>query len=281
MTHSKHLRNAADSHARVRSSRRELPDELKHALGRPVRYHPELARLCGDPKAALLLSQALYCSQITSNRENWFYKNSNEWQEETGLSGREQARARKILIEFPFWEEERRGVCGTLHFRVRYQELLSCLWPLRFDDSVNTDSTNPLMSNYKRRKTGFDEFAEHYKEAKTTAETTTEITSSIPPTPLSQIERPKSTDGNSDLLKRFWQLLKSDLMTAPLRSSSLSDDWDTYFRDSWPTRWSSGVVYLDSKNRGALQQGLQKYGDRLIKTFCRVTGHVVEFLIEP
>jgi len=117
-------------------------DQRKHLvfemLGRPIAFHRIFVTLTGSVTAALMLSQAVYWSKTGRKKgpwDGWFWKSADEWQEETGLSRREQETARKKLQQLGFWQEDLRKANGTptLHFRVDASKLA---------DSVNSIFTN-------------------------------------------------------------------------------------------------------------------------------------------
>src|SRR5260370_13628083 len=68
-------------------------------LGRTIAFHPEMARMVGSIKAALILPQLIYWTPKATNPDGWVYKTAEEWDEETGLSYKEQRRVRRILRE--------------------------------------------------------------------------------------------------------------------------------------------------------------------------------------
>lgn len=70
---------------------------LLRGLGGPVAYYPGLARKVGGVKPAVFLCQLMYWSDKTTSPDGVF-KSVEEWEEETGLSYREQATARKELV---------------------------------------------------------------------------------------------------------------------------------------------------------------------------------------
>jgi hypothetical protein len=93
-------------------------------LDRPIAYHRCFVTLTGSVTAAVLLSQAVYWSRRTGEgNEGWFWKTSSDWEEETGLSRREQDTARGILRGLGFWEEEKRGIPARLWFRLNLEQL--------------------------------------------------------------------------------------------------------------------------------------------------------------
>jgi len=93
-------------------------------LDRPIAYHRCFVTLTGSVTAAVLLSQAVYWSRRTAEgNEGWFWKTSSDWEEETGLSRREQDTARGILRGLGFWQEEKRGIPARLWFRLDLEQL--------------------------------------------------------------------------------------------------------------------------------------------------------------
>jgi hypothetical protein len=99
---------------------------LENLLDRPIAFHRCFVTLTGSVPAALMLSQAIYWSRRT-RKDGWFYKSQKDWEEETGLTRREQDTARRSLKATGFWEEDLRGVPATRYFRVAVEKLLSSL----------------------------------------------------------------------------------------------------------------------------------------------------------
>ena len=66
--------------------------------GRPIAYHPRLAKPLGSVNAAILFGQLVYWHDKTNNPLG-VYKTALEIEEETGLSIKEQETARKKLKE--------------------------------------------------------------------------------------------------------------------------------------------------------------------------------------
>jgi hypothetical protein len=91
---------------------------LEVLLDRPVAFHRGLKKSVKGATTQLMLSQAIYWSKIQKHEDGWFYKTQTEWEEETNLTRREQETARKQLKTKAFWQEERRGLCPKLYFRV-------------------------------------------------------------------------------------------------------------------------------------------------------------------
>jgi hypothetical protein len=109
----------------------ELNDQLQSlamATGKYfVTYFPVLAKLCDNPKAALMLGHAIYLTRSMlndeSSRQGWFWKSQEDWFKSTGLSLREQASARDCLLELGFIEERRAGMPARLYFRINLDTL--------------------------------------------------------------------------------------------------------------------------------------------------------------
>ncbi|WP_421174134.1 hypothetical protein [Aeromonas enteropelogenes] len=95
-------------------------------LDRPIAFHRPFVTLSGSVTAALFLSQAMYWSKRCkegADGQNWFYKTQAEWEEETGLSRREQEGARKALRSIGVLVEKREGIPAKLYFRIDYGAL--------------------------------------------------------------------------------------------------------------------------------------------------------------
>ena len=97
-------------------------------LGRAVAYYPGLARLLGDVKAALLLCQLLWHWQYWAGEsKEWFWKTVEELEWETGLSYKEQRRAREILVKKGILCERPDRLEHKIYFRVDTKQLTK-LW---------------------------------------------------------------------------------------------------------------------------------------------------------
>lgn len=62
--------------------------------------------LTGDIKTALFLSQCIYWGDRSSTGDGWFYKLTDDWREDIGLSYHEVVRIRKDLISRNFLQYE-------------------------------------------------------------------------------------------------------------------------------------------------------------------------------
>jgi hypothetical protein len=95
-------------------------------LGRHIAFHRRLVDLTASVKAALLLSQTIYWTRHgrdIARTGGWFFKTTEQWKMETGLSAKEQATAREVLRELAILNEQRIGIPAKLHFRLCVDQL--------------------------------------------------------------------------------------------------------------------------------------------------------------
>ncbi len=105
---------AADEH---------LIQMVKALLTSPIAFHRIFVTIGGSLAAGVMLSQAWYWRQRTKDPEGWFWKTQEEWEQETGLTRREQETARRQLVQRGLMEEVLRGVPARLHFRIDAQRI--------------------------------------------------------------------------------------------------------------------------------------------------------------
>lgn len=145
-------------------------------LDRPIAFHRSFIDLGVGVTGALFLSQSLYWSRRTKDRDGWFYKTGVEWQEETGLTRREQDGARNRLKKVGVLEEIKRGVPCRVHYRVNIEKL----------DLIMSDMAAQKEHQFaQNRQTGLHKTANTVcakppnklaQNSQTISETTTEIT---------------------------------------------------------------------------------------------------------
>jgi len=169
-------------------------EAIKKILDRPIAFHRCFITLTGSVNAALMLSQAMYWSNRTSDPDGWFFKRAEEWEEEIGLTRHEQDNARAKLRKTGFWEEARRGAPATMHFRVDgnvLQKKLAELVETRLPESGKlncrkaagqiagkrqTELPESGKLNCRKAANKMGEKRQTLKGTETTAETTTETT---------------------------------------------------------------------------------------------------------
>lgn len=111
----------------------EMPVKgLEKLLDRPIAYHRVFCTIAGSATAGLLLSQMYYWSRnvTATERGGWFWKSEEDWEEETGLTRREQQTARAHLRGRGLIEEKREGLPARLWFRVRRDHIVGALQQL-------------------------------------------------------------------------------------------------------------------------------------------------------
>jgi len=136
-------------------------------MDRPIAYHRVFADVTGSVTAAVFLSQAQYWQlrvpshdQDGNPRDGYFYKSIEEWTEETRLTYREQAAARKVLRSLGVLDEEKRGVPARLYFKVDFEALMAACVSAserasNFDEStVKRDKKGKFSKVSALRKTG-------------------------------------------------------------------------------------------------------------------------------
>jgi hypothetical protein len=96
------------------------------AAFRPIAFNVNFARIMGDAKAALMLSQLMYWTKRGTSVlecDGWIFKTRDQWITEIGLGRHEQSTARQTLIELGLIEESRIGHPARNCFRIIPQEL--------------------------------------------------------------------------------------------------------------------------------------------------------------
>lgn len=130
--------------------------KLDKLFDRPIAFHRVFVSLDIGITGALLLSQAIYWSRRCSDDNGWFFKNAMEWEEETGMTRREQETARKRLKAAGFIQEELRGVPATLNFRVDFDAILAAL---SLAESAKLDSTKAPNKIGQKRESSLNKSA--------------------------------------------------------------------------------------------------------------------------
>lgn len=86
-------------------------------VGRAIAYYPQLSKFFGSVNASIFFAQLHYW-QSRSAEEMGVFKTAEEWTEETGLSYREQATARKILTEMGVLIETHKRLQHRVYYRL-------------------------------------------------------------------------------------------------------------------------------------------------------------------
>jgi hypothetical protein len=138
---------------------------------RPIAFNRHYVSLGCGINGALMLSQMVYWSKRTKDKNGYFYKTQDDWEQETGLTRREQETARKRLRELGFVSEHKHGVPCKVHFRVEHDNLYMAL--VRFSQNSQSsmaESAKLECTNAPNSDVGISQ---------TNTENTTEITTEI------------------------------------------------------------------------------------------------------
>lgn len=158
---------------------------VRALLIRPVAFHPVLARISGSVHAGVMLSQAIYWTDVqertNAGAQGWFFKTQQEWNEETCLSRAEQETARRKLVAHGFLEEQRKGLPARLYFRVNLHCVIEAVESMgtpgsRMSKSRKQDCSTPTSNKstihdpqkHPNKTAG----AQHPYHTETTAEST-------------------------------------------------------------------------------------------------------------
>lgn len=155
---------------------------ITELLDRPIAYHRVFVTLTGSVKAAILLSQAVYWQKRAKQKDGWWYKTTEEWEEETGLTRREQETARRDCEKY--LQTDLRDSPARLYWKVDEETLSKDL--LQFGGKRQTEIG-------ENRQTSLHDSAKPVStktpNIKRNAETTTEITTEINDEALAQISK--------------------------------------------------------------------------------------------
>ncbi|MGE8519703.1 MAG: hypothetical protein ACN6OK_05615 [Alcaligenes faecalis] len=119
--------------------------DLMRTIGRPIAYHPALARMVGGVNAAIFLSQLIYWDERMEDAELGVYKTAEQWEAETGLSVREQTTARRQLRDRGLITETHKRIEHKLYFKLdrdAFDRLIAGVGEAGNPERQNVDSRN-------------------------------------------------------------------------------------------------------------------------------------------
>ena len=150
---------------------------FKKLLDRPIAFHRCYVDVCkGSVSAALFLSQAVFWNFRATLPDGWFWKTSEEWQKETGLSRRRQDSAREKLKSLGVLEDELRGSPPQVHYKVN----MGVLMMLIGDSESVQDCENVQIELAKNAKSNCAKTPNPYNVSENTTKTTAETTGQKP-----------------------------------------------------------------------------------------------------
>jgi len=100
----------------------------------PIAFNKHYVFIGCGINGALMLSQLVYWTSRTKNKDGWIYKDHHDWTMETGLTRKEQHTARKTLKDLGFISEKKHGVPPRIYFRVERENLYKAL--IKYSESL-------------------------------------------------------------------------------------------------------------------------------------------------
>ena len=107
-----------------------------------VFYYPKLRPICGSVTATLLLCRLAAWDGYQRDPDGWIEKTSDEIEQETGMSYREQVTAREHLKERGLLEEKQERLAHKMFYRINFDALDSA-WDTHIGSSSTDDSVVP------------------------------------------------------------------------------------------------------------------------------------------
>lgn len=187
------------------------PLDTIRAIGRPIAYHAALARHVGGVATAIFLGQLMYWDEKTTD-ERGVHKESKQWEEETGLSYREQATARKKLRDLGLLIETPERLKHRIFYKLDREAFNAWI------ESVS-ELPEPENGELPEAQSGNDEnaiggqhiphFGDDAKRSSLIEKTTTETTTEITETDMSGSAEPNRRVLPSEKFQEFWQAYPS------------------------------------------------------------------------
>lgn len=156
-------------------------------IGRAIAYYPKMAKFLGSVNASVLFSQLFYWQERTDN-ELGVFKTAEEWEEETGLTYREQATARKALRERGFLHETHQRLQHRMFFRLDIDAINTAFdgWMLEQNTAERRKRNSVIQPDFPNDESAIreereaqlagDVFRNPFNEQRLHTEITTEIT---------------------------------------------------------------------------------------------------------
>ena len=123
---------------------------------RPISVYKGLIDMLGSVKSAVLFSQMIYWTRSGINIEQnhgWFFKTTEDFSFETGLSRKEQLTAKKQLKDLNLLEFKVAGIPAAPFYRINLNGLSNLLFKT-FE--ISTESTRLTLSDIRNRQGKFE-----------------------------------------------------------------------------------------------------------------------------
>ena len=159
-------------------------EQLRAIFARPVAYHKLLAIAGGSVGAGVFLSQLIYWTDKTKDPDGWIYKTLDEWWAETALGRYEIKTIRNTLVERTLIEEKLCGVPARLYYKIDWLTLQTALAKALVTHRDGMSKRGAPTNKYVALPQTGEATAKNEAEPQPTyrAESTTESTTTIPPT---------------------------------------------------------------------------------------------------
>lgn len=117
------------------------PLDAIRSMGRPLAYYPAMAKHVGGINAAIFLGQLMYWDERTDNALG-VHKTSEQWEDETGLTAKQQALVRSSLKKLGLLIETHRRLEHRIYFKLdhdAFNELMKQINAKKSDSETNLD----------------------------------------------------------------------------------------------------------------------------------------------
>lgn len=117
--------------------------------GRPIAFHPELARILGGIAEAIYFQQLHFWGDKGHDPDGWIYKSKKDIQDETTLTRDQQDRIRKKLEKMGALETCKKQIKGapTLHYRTNIDFLIDQMVETETRETHDSKSGKPANQN--------------------------------------------------------------------------------------------------------------------------------------
>lgn len=117
------------------------PLDTIRSIGRPLAYYPAMARHLGGVNAAIFLGQLLYWDERTENALG-VHKTSEQWEEETGLTAKQQALVRSSLKKLGLLIETHRRLEHRIYFKLDHDAFNEFMKKINVNQSASESSAD-------------------------------------------------------------------------------------------------------------------------------------------
>ncbi|RSE60384.1 hypothetical protein EGT81_12705 [Alcaligenes faecalis] len=187
------------------------PLDTIRAIGRPIAYHAALARHVGGVATAIFLGQLMYWDERSTD-DRGVHKESKQWEDETGLSYREQATARKKLRDLGLLIETPERLQHRIYYKLDREAFNAWI------EAISKDSDSEIgelpKAHFPNDENAFGgqhipQLGDDAKRSSLIEKTTTETTTKITETDMSGSAEPNLRALVSEKFQKFWQAYPS------------------------------------------------------------------------